>query len=242
MMATFQPTTMRYIFLAASLFTAISHAAPLSEIFKASERWSTCGKVTANAEGNLDISEKEGISILTNAPNSKGAPYLETVESYGDCSVEMEFLIPKGSNSGVYLMGRYEIQILDSHGKDKVSFSDLGGIYQQWDDKAKPQGTSGSAPSVNAAKPPGEWQTLSIRFRAPRLDEAGAIFEKPVFLSVKVNGVEVQKNKVVDGPTRANPRKGAAAKDGIFIQGDHGPIAIRKFEVTAENFPSASLP
>ena len=154
-MAPFQPITMRYVLLAAILLTAISHAAPLGEIFKANKRWSTCGKISANGEGNLDISEKEGISILTNAPDFKGAPYLETVDSYGDCSVEMEFLISKGSNSGVYLMGRYEVQILDSRGKDKVSFSDLGGIYQLWDDNAKPQGSGGTAPSANAAKPPG---------------------------------------------------------------------------------------
>ena len=234
---TSSPVTMRYVLLAAILLTAISHAAPLGDIFKPDKRWNTCGKVSANGEGNLDISEKDGTSILTNAPDFKGAPYLETVDSYGDCSVEMEFMISKGSNSGVYLMGRYEVQILDSHGKDKVSFSDLGGIYELWDDNAKPQGSGGTAPSANAAKPPGEWQTLSIRFRAPRLDETSAAIEKPVFLSVKVNGVEVQKNTTVDGPTRANPRSGAAAKDGIFIQGDHGPIAIRKFEVTPESFP-----
>jgi len=134
---------MGYALLAASLLTAISHAAPLGDIFKPDKRWTTCGKVSANGGGNLDISEMDGASILTNAPDFKGAPYLETVDSYGDCSVEMEFMISKGSNSGVYLMGRYEIQIFDSHGKNQVSFSDLGGIYQIWDDNAKPQGSGG---------------------------------------------------------------------------------------------------
>ena len=148
----------------------------------------------------------------------------------------MEFLIPKGSNSGVYLMGRYEVQILDSHGKKKVGYSDLGGIYQQWDDDAKPQGFGGVAPSKNAAKPAGEWQSMKIRFRAPRLDDAGGIIEKPVFLSVIVNGEEVQKNIVVHGPTRAHPKQGIAAEDAIFIQGDHGAIALRKFTVTEEDF------
>lgn len=232
---------MRYIFLAVTLLTTISHAAPIGEIFKPTPRWHACGKVSANG-GNLVVSEKESDAIITNAPDFKGAPYLETAESYGDCSVEMEFLISKGSNSGVYLMGRYEVQILDSHGKDHVSFSDLGGIYQIWDDNADPQGSGGTAPSANAAKPAGEWQTLSIRFRAPRLDESGAVIEKPVFLSVKVNGVEVQKNTPVDGSTRAHPRKGAAPKDGIFIQGNHGPIAIRKFEVKDQDFSQVPAP
>jgi len=236
---------MRYILLAVALLTSASQAIPLVEIFKPDKGWTLAGGVSVNGEGVLEVTGNNEDSIITNALNPKGAPYLETAASYGDCSVEMEFMIPKGSNSGVYLMGRYEVQILDSHGKKDVSFSDLGGIYQLWDDNAKPQGSGGTAPSANAAKPDGEWQTLSIRFRAPRLDESGAFIEKPVFLSVNVNGTEVQKNTPVDGPTRANPRNGAAAKDGIFIQGDHGPIAIRKFEVKEENFseipPGAAL-
>jgi len=97
---------MGYALLAAILLTAISHAAPLGDIFKPDKRRTTCGNVSANGGGNLDISEKDGASIITNAPDFKGALYLETVDSYGDCSVEMEFMISKGSNSGAYLMGR----------------------------------------------------------------------------------------------------------------------------------------
>jgi len=227
---------MRIFLLAAGLLISNVNAAPIGDVFQSDKRWVTCGKISANATGKLDMAENEGTAIITNAPNYKGAPYLQTIESYGDCSVNMEFMVSKGSNSGVYLMGRYEVQILDSHGKKNVSFSDLGGIYQLWDDTAKPPNSGGTAPSVNAAKPAGEWQTLSIRFRAPRIGEAGVIFENPVFLSVKVNGKEVQKNTVVNGPTQAHPRDGVVAKDAIFIQGDHGPIAIRKFEVKAENF------
>ncbi len=224
------------------ILAAVSVAAPIpwTNVFTPDERWETYGKVSATAPKTLEVSEEGEGTYLSNAPDWKGAPYLKTAGEFGDCSVEMEFMIPKDANSGVYMMGRYEVQILDSFGKkDKPSHSDLGGIYWQWDDEATPQGSGGTPPSANAAKPPGEWQKLEIEFRAPRLDEAGKVVEKPVFLSVKVNGVEVQKNTPVDGPTRAHPRSGAAAEDSVYIQGDHGAIAIRKFVVREENFKDA---
>ncbi len=74
-----------------------------------------------------------------------------TVVKFGDYSIDLEFMIPKDSNSGVYVMGEYEIQILDSFGKKDMTWSDLGAIYEA------------AAPKVNAAKAPGQWQSLSRR-------------------------------------------------------------------------------
>ena len=69
-------------------------------------------------------------------------------------------MVPKGSNSGIYLMGEYEVQVLDSFGKpdDKPGQGDLGAIY------------SAAAPKMNAAKKPGEWQKFVIEFQAPKFD------------------------------------------------------------------------
>jgi hypothetical protein len=144
-------------------------------------------------------------------------------------------MVPKGSNSGIYLAGRYEIQILDSFGKENPTFSDLGGLYQRWDTK-RPKGQTGYvgvAPKKNAAKAPGEWQTFDITFRAPRFDAAGKKTENARFVKVAVNGEVVHENQEVTGPTRAHPLKDEAAKGPIAIQGDHGPIAIRSFKVKA---------
>src|SRR3954447_3167687 len=79
-------------------------------------------------------------------------------QTFGDCEVHVEFMVPKGSNSGVYLMGQYEIQVLDSFGKKDADLKpgDLGGVYNT------------KAPSKNASKKPGEWQSFDIVFRAPR--------------------------------------------------------------------------
>src|SRR3954469_24067360 len=86
-----------------------------------------------------------------------------TEKSFGDCEVHVELLVPKGSNSGVYLQGRYEVQVLDSFGKKTPGKGDLGGIYNTKEPTAE-----GYEP-----KPPGEWQTLDIVFQAPRFDDAG---------------------------------------------------------------------
>ncbi len=193
--------------------------------------------------GEISSSGKDLIIIaapktpyFTNATSPKNAGYLQTLKKFGDCTVETEFLIPSGSNSGIYLQGRYEIQILDSHGKEKVGYGDMGGFYCRWDDKRDPKSFDGVAPLVNAANPAGEWQKMIIKFRAPRLDKDGKVLEHARFISVHLNDKLVQKNVEAKGPTRSAQRSGWAAKDHIFIQGDHGPIAIRKFEVTQETF------
>jgi hypothetical protein len=77
---------------------------------------------------------------------------------------------------------------------------------------------------------------LIIKFRAPRLAEDGKVLENPRFISVYLNDQLVQKNITAKGPTRAAQRAGWARRDPVFIQGDHGPIAFRKFKVTPEDF------
>ena len=221
------------IFCAATL---TSQANPWKTIFKQRDHWQAAQGVTA-ADKNLTIAHGHAPKVFTNATNPRKSGYLQTNQQYGDCTVETEFMVPKGSNSGIYLQGRYEIQILDSHGKAKAGQGDMGGIYQRWDNNRNPKGFEGHAPKTNAAKPAGEWQKFVIKFRAPRFDDSGKLTEKPMFLSVVVNGQEVHRNVTLNGPTRAAQRKGFAAKDFIFIQGDHGPIAFRTFKVSAEEFP-----
>ncbi len=93
--------------------------------------------------------------ILFRQPVTHGTD-LYTEKTFGDCEVHVEFMVPKGSNSGVYLMGQYECQVFDSFGKpdDKITKGDCAAVYGI------------QAPSTNAAKAPGEWQTFDIIFRA----------------------------------------------------------------------------
>ncbi len=206
---------------------------PLAE-FREVQQWRGVSEVSAVADKCEFEVKGEGKILVNSTTKDKALPYLMTKEEFGDVKIELEFMVPKGSNAGVYVMGRYEIQILDSFGKEKVGSGDLGGLYSRHD-KGRPQGRQnyeGTAPKVNASKAPGEWQTMEIVFRAPRFDEAGKKFKNATFERVLVNGQLVQENVATTGHTQSAPFEGDAKVGPIAIQGDHGPIAIRSYKVT----------
>lgn len=155
---------------------------------------------------------------------------LVSEEKFGDVELYLEFLIPKGSNSGVYLQGLYEIQVFDSYGSSEaMKTSDCGAVYHRWINN---QGVGGSAPSRNASRRPGEWQSFHIWFRAPRFDAAsGKKTENARFLRVLHNGLTIQKDVEVEGGTRAHMDIAEAAMNPIMLQGDHGPVAYRNIYV-----------
>ena len=150
-------------------------------------------------------------------------------EKVGDVELYLEFLVAKGSNSGVYLHGLYEVQIFDSWASsEKMKTSDGGGIYHRWIDN---QGVGGSAPAVNASRRPGEWQSYHIWFRAPRFDASGKKTENAKFIRVLHNGVLVQENVECEGGTRAHMPIPEAPLNPIMLQGDHGPVAFRNIYI-----------
>lgn len=144
-----------------------------------------------------------------------------TKEKYGDCTVKLEFLLPKGSNSGVYLMGEYEVQVADSFGKkdDELGQGDMGAIY------------SAAAPKINACKEPGTWQTYEIEFIAPKFDSEGKKIKNAMFTKVVLNGKVVQENVEVEGPTGGGVTMKEAATGPLMLQGNHGAVAYRNIEV-----------
>ena len=161
---------------------------------------------------------------MLNGLNGRTANLL-TDQKFGDIELYLEFMLAKGSNSGVYLHSLYECQIFDSYGStEPVSSSDGGGIYHRWINE---QGVGGSAPSRNASRRPGEWQSYHIWFRAPRFDASGKKTESAKFIRVVYNGLSVQSNVEVDGPTRAANNIPEAPENPIMLQGDHGPVAFR---------------
>ncbi|HVX66151.1 MAG TPA: DUF1080 domain-containing protein [Bryobacteraceae bacterium] len=154
---------------------------------------------------------------------------LVTDEKFGDVELWVEFMLSKGSNSGVYLHGLYEVQIFDSYGStEPVSSSDAGGIYHRWINE---QGVGGSAPSRNVSRPPGQWQSYHIWFQGPRFDANGKKIANAKFLRVVFNGFTVQKDVEAEGPTRAAMNIPEAATNPIMLQGDHGPVAFRNIYV-----------
>ncbi|MDG2201702.1 MAG: ThuA domain-containing protein [Phycisphaerales bacterium] len=149
---------------------------------------------------------------------------------HGDAEVHVEFMVPEGSNSGVYLQGRYEIQILDSHGKAEPRHDDCGGIYQRWDESREPHGYEGTPPRVNAARRPFQWQSYDIIFRAPRFDAEGVKISNARFERVVHNGQVLHEDVELSGPTRGGFADEVPVGP-LRLQGDHGPVAYRNVRI-----------
>lgn len=143
-----------------------------------------------------------------------------TEAKFGDVKLEIEFTVPKGSNSGIYLMGEYEVQILDSFGRTKIGMGDLGALY------------AAAVPKENAALAPGEWQKFVIEFQAPRFDKDGKKIANAKFLKVTLNGKLIHENVEMKGPTPGGLTGKEAPTGPLMIQGDHGPVAFRTIRVT----------
>lgn len=139
-------------------------------------------------------------------------------QKFGDCVIEVEVMVPKGSNSGIYVMGEYEVQVFDSYGKDKLGGGDMGAIY------------GAAPPRVNATKAPGEWNKYVIEFRAPRF-ENGKKTANAKFLKVSLNGEVLHEDVEMKGPTPSGVTGKESAKGPIMFQGDHGPVAYRNLKI-----------
>jgi len=189
--------------------------------------WHVVGGVNVNRPDPKSFEVFPGQGVLLNTKSGRGID-LYSKEEFGDCEIHLEFCVTKGSNSGVYVQGRYEVQILDSYGKAKIDEHDCGAIYERWKDN---QGYEGHPPLMNACKAPGEWQSFDIYFRAPRFNAGGEKVENARFLKVLQNGELVQENVEVTGPTRGSRYAKDAPLGPLMLQGDHGPVAFRKFRI-----------
>lgn len=196
--------------------------------------WVLAESVELDAAKPRTLSFKPGVGILVNGAKGR-ARDLVTKESFGDVEAHVEFMIPKGSNSGVKMHAHYEIQIMDSHSKKELTGDDCGGIYPRAELLPKYRHLDkGTAPKVNAAKPAGDWQTLDIVFRAPRFDAEGKKVENARFVKVTLNDQLIHDNVELLYPTGHawNTRK-EVPTGPILLQGDHGPVAFRNVRVRA---------
>lgn len=143
-----------------------------------------------------------------------------TKQAFGDSRIELEVMVPKGSNSGIYLMGEYEIQVLDSFGRETMGMGDMGAIY------------GATPPKKNATREPGTWQKYVIEYTAPRFDAQGNKTENARVLSVVLNGETIQENVEMKGATPGGVTGKEAAQGPLMFQGNHGPVAYRKIRIT----------
>ncbi|WP_132052809.1 family 16 glycoside hydrolase [Pseudocnuella soli] len=241
------------IALAIASGVALSHPAlaqqalPLNDLSAfqpSSKTWRIAGDVQADLAAANALKPANGTGILVNVPTSKehGAD-LFTNLTHGDADIELEYLMAKGSNSGIYLQGRYEIQLLDSWGVTQPRAGDNGGIYERWDD-SKPDGQKGyegHAPRQNVSKAPGLWQKMRISFQAPRFDASGKKIQNARILSLSLNGVTIHEDVELSGPTRGAMQNNEVATGPIRIQGDHGAVAFRNIKITNYDKPRPEL-
>jgi hypothetical protein len=191
--------------------------------------WQIVGDVKMGGENDRFLVGEAGEGVLLNGPKGRTRNLLSTHE-HQDVEAHIEFMVPKGSNSGVYFQARYEIQVLDSWGVEKLKHGDCGGIYQRWKDG---RGFDGHPPRVNASRPPGQWQTFDVVFRAPRFDDSGKKVENARFVKVVHNGEVVHENVELTGPTRASTYNDEKPTGPLMLQGDHGPVAYRNIRLKA---------
>ncbi len=195
-------------------------------------KWQVVGDTFTNPENDKLLSTKPGTGVIVNGPAGKTSHLFSKGES-GDVAAHIEFMVSKGSNSGVYFMGRYEIQVYDSFDVEKGEYPGIecGGIYQRWDDKAEPKGYEGHSPRVNASRAPGQWQSFDVVFRAPRFDAAGRKLANARFEKVIHNGAVIHEDVELTGPTRASAYNDEKPTGPLMLQGDHGPVAYRNISI-----------
>jgi hypothetical protein len=163
-------------------------------------------------------------TVADNALTVKpGTGAIETKQKFGDCQLHVEWRIDKNvkgdgqdrGNSGIFLMGRYELQVLDNYNNINKTYvnGQAGSMYKQ------------APPLVNACKAPGEWQTYDIVFTAPKFSDNGSVIS-PARITVMQNGVLVQNNTTIWGNTvyiGSPTYEKHAAKESLMLQ-DHSHL------------------
>jgi len=154
-----------------------------------------------------------------------GGGDIVTKEQFGDCQLHVEWATPNPpsgesqgrGNSGVKIMTRYEVQVIDSYKADTYADGQAGALYGQF------------PPLVNASRPPGQWQTYDIVFHAPRFSGDGKVTQ-PATVTVLHNGVLVQDHEALKGTTaHKSPGvyKAHPPKQPLLLQDHHNPVRYR---------------
>ncbi len=178
------------------------------------------GTASLNPQNPGELKLAAGSGELVNTKG--GGSDLYTEQKFGDGRYEVEVMVPKGSNSGIYLMGEYEIQVFDSFGKKDIGMGDMGAIY------------SAAVPKLNASKAPGEWQKFVIDFRAPKFDADGKKTANAKVVKATLNGEVIHEDVEIKGVTGGALTGKEAATGPLLFQGDHGAVAYRNIKITPQ--------
>ncbi|MHC4440518.1 MAG: 3-keto-disaccharide hydrolase [Planctomycetota bacterium] len=184
------------------------------------DKW-VVGKAKVSPDNPKMLVAGKGAGEMINLTPEHGASRdIYSKAKFGDCRIELQVMVPQGSNSGIYVMGEYEIQVLDSWGKQKMGGGDMGAVY------------GASPPKVNASKKPGQWQKYVIDFQAPKFDSSNQKKENAKLLKVELNGKILHKKDLEMKKQTPGGVTGKEAPAGpLMFQGNHGPVAYRNIIV-----------
>lgn len=186
----------------------------------AESKW-VVGTAAISPADPKQLVSKGGKGEMINLAERHGQSFdIWSADTFGDSRIEVEVMVPQGSNSGIYVMGEYEIQVLDSWGRQRMGSGDMGAVY------------GAAPPPVNASKEPGQWQKYVIDVNAPRFDAAGAKIANTQLVKVQLNGQILHENLNMPGPTPGGVSGRETPKGPIMFQGNHGPVAYRNIRIT----------
>lgn len=205
----------------------------LSAFKEPGNSWTLVGDVTVDMNIVNAVKSTKGTGILLNTSTPKKPGFdLYTIKEYGDMILELDYLVAKGANSGIFLQSNYEIQIEDSWTLTNPVSSSNGGAHERWNND-KPEGEKGFdgfAPRQNVSKAPGLWQHIKVVFQAPKFDASGIKIANARLLSVDLNGVTIHENVELTGATRGGFGTEKALAP-LRIQGDQGTVAFRNISI-----------
>jgi len=184
-------------------------------------KWAV-GTAAMSSENPKMLVNKGGTGEMINLASKHGDSLdIFSKKEIGDCRIELQVMVPRNSNSGVYVMGEYEIQVLDSWERGtNLSGGDMGAVYG-----AQP-------PKINASQPPGQWQKYIIEWQAPRFNAAGGKVQNAEFLKVVLNDQPLHEELEMTKGSTGGALRGKEAPEGpLMFQGNHGPVAYRNIIV-----------
>ena len=210
--------------------------------FSLADEWHQVKEVELNATQQAFVPQ-QGKGVLVNISsqgNDHPASKLITAQEFGDFQLEFDFKLAKNTWSGVYLLGRYRINLNDAYGKTELWNGAMGGLHPRFDDDREWKHYDGVVAKANPSQPIEQWQHLSIEFRAPRFDQHGLKTAYAELMEVKFNGVTIHQNQIATGPGQGALAQNEVSKGPVVFLGDAGPLALRNIKIIPRDFSDYS--
>jgi len=228
-----------HVMLTGGLMSALAWAQPAANPaaawFKPNPEWASAdsAKLPEGGSGAIEATSSEAGPILYYTGKKAESLQLRTHGYVGDFVMQLEFLLPAGAQAGVYLQGRYCVQL---------SAEKMGAVAPQEEAVTADANQAGIPALVDANGAPGTWQTFEARFRTPRFDEAHNKTADALLIEVKINGKVVQANTVVRGWSVGTEQRWQDSVGESTIAVNRGGLAIRNFSMRRADFDALKVP